>query len=277
MKKSKYRWIYIVATIIIIVIGATVVFAAERPLYFDALDASTKDAKWLTNQPIAHRGYHNEKIAPENSLESFRAAIKKGYAIEMDVLLTKDKQVVVIHDNNLERLTGKNLNVSDITLEELQQLRLLDTFSIIPSLTQALELINGRVPILLETKTKGLSHELDELTYSIIKDYKGLLVVQSFNPASIHWFEKNSPSITRGLIFSGKYKLDIANRFVENLSMLYSKPNFIAYKYENLLKTDFSKLRKNGLIVLGWTVNEDMLNSREFTKYCDNIILEAQN
>lgn len=275
MKKSKYRWIYIIAFILVALITVFFIFGAERSSYFEALDATHPDAKWLINQPIAHRGYHNEKTAPENSLEAFSEAIKKGYAIELDVLLSKDDYVIVVHDKNLERLTGADIDVSDMTLDQIKHLTLLDTQISIPTLEEALELINGKVPILLEIKSTGLSHHLDELTYSIIKGYEGEIAVQSFNAASIRWFMKNAPDITRGLILSGNIKFDIANKFIDNLYMLYSNPNFVSYKYNNLLKTDFSELRKDGLIVLGWTVNESMLNTREFVQYCDNIILEA--
>jgi len=276
MKKSKYRWIYIVVFIIVSLITVFLIFSAERLHNFEALDPAGTDAKWLINQPIAHRGYHNEMTAPENSLEAFQAAIRKGYAIELDVLLTKDGHVIVIHDNNLKRLAGTDLDVDKITLEQIKTLTLLETSSTIPTLAETLKLINGKVPILLEIKSTGLSHDLDELTYSLIKDYDGSIAVQSFNPSSIRWFAKNAPDITRGMLLRGNLGFDLGNKFVDNLYMLYSNPNFIAYKYENLVKTDFSELRKNGLIVLGWTVGENMLNTREFVGHCDNIILEAE-
>ncbi len=276
MKKSKYRWVYIVIFILITLITVFLIFSAERLQQFEALDPAGSDAKWLINQPIAHRGYHNEKTAPENSLEAFEAAIKKGYAIELDVLLTKDAQVVVVHDSNLERLTGTDSDINQMTLEQVRGLFLLGTASTIPTLSQTLELINGKVPILLEIKSSGFSHELDELTYSLIKDYEGSIAIQSFNPSSVRWFAKNAPDIARGMLLRGNLGFGLANRFIDNLYMLFSKPNFVAYKYENLVKTDFSELRKNGLIVLGWTVGENMLNTREFVGHCDNIILEAE-
>ena len=63
-----------------------------------------KDISFLTKSYIAHRGLHN-KIYPENSLGAFKNAIKKGYSIECDIHVTKDKKVVVFHDNNLKRMT----------------------------------------------------------------------------------------------------------------------------------------------------------------------------
>ena len=276
MNKSKYRWIYIVASIIVALVTVFLIFSAERQHNFEAMDPNCSDAKWLINQPVAHRGYYNEMTAPENSLEAFSEAIKKGYAVELDVRLTKDNRIVVFHDKNLKRMTGFDSDVSKTTLEQIKALTLSETSATIPELTEALQLINGNVPVLLEIKSSGLSHNLDKLVYSVIKEYEGSIAVQSFNPLSIRWFAKNAPGIARGILLRGNHKYDIANRFTDNLHMLFSKPNFVAYKYENLVKTDFSQLRRDGLIVLGWTVGENMLNTREFTAHCDNIILEAE-
>ena len=69
---------------------------------------------------FAHRGYWdmNQK-APENSLSSFRLAVKHGFGIELDLHLTKDKQIVVFHDDFLTRMCGVNLSVENTTYEEL--------------------------------------------------------------------------------------------------------------------------------------------------------------
>ena len=62
---------------------------------------------WLTERPIAHRGLHDGNVAVmENSLSAFEAAIAGGYAIECDVMLSKDRVPVVFHDASLERVTG---------------------------------------------------------------------------------------------------------------------------------------------------------------------------
>ena len=70
---------------------------------------------WITEMPIAHRGYfNNEAGIPENSLPAFQRAIKHGYSIELDVHLTKDEHVVVYHDNGLKRMNGVKKTLSDI-------------------------------------------------------------------------------------------------------------------------------------------------------------------
>ena len=87
---------------------------------------------------------------PENSLPAFRAAAEAGYAVEMDVHLTADDQLVVFHDDTLERMCGVPGVIDDFTLAELRALRLGDTDCVIPTFAEALAALGGRVPLLLE-------------------------------------------------------------------------------------------------------------------------------
>lgn len=275
MKKSKYRYLYIVGSILLTLIILFFVFSIDRHFYFEVLDTQSVDAIWLMDQPIAHRGYYDNITRPENSIEAFMAAISKGYAIELDVRLTKDDHVVVVHDEDLLRLTGVKVNVSDLTLAEIKELYLLDTGSQVPTLEEAFGYVNGKVPILIEMKTSGMSRKLESLTLDMIENYTGEVAVQSFDALSVEWFAKNAPSITRGLLLTGASSSGLLNHLKDNIYSMVCDPNFISYKYENLLKFDFKLQRVNGLIVLGWTVNENLLVTREFVDYCDNIILEA--
>src|SRR6478752_8894964 len=104
---------------------------------------------WIYEIPIAHRGLFDHPIIPENSLSSFKQAIEKGYAIELDVRLGQGGQVVVFHDEDLERATGVNGAVSHIPLENL---RLWNSQESIPTLKETLTLVNGRVPLYIELK-----------------------------------------------------------------------------------------------------------------------------
>ena len=75
---------------------------------------------FLENRIIAHRGgfFDNQKIY-ENTKEAFQIAIQKGLAIELDVHVTKDEQVVVYHDDNLKRLMNVDATIEELRLEEL--------------------------------------------------------------------------------------------------------------------------------------------------------------
>ena len=90
--------------------------------------AQEKNVFWynikMKNKIIAHRGIHNKEI-PENSLLACRLALGQNYAIEFDVHLSRDNKLVVIHDNNLKRMTGKKGSVRKLTLEEIKKHNLL--------------------------------------------------------------------------------------------------------------------------------------------------------
>ena len=82
---------------------------------------------WLKKLPIAHRGLHNSaNNIYENTKESFLAAINENYAIECDVVLSKDHEVVVFHDENLKRLCNLDKSVSSLTMNELRNLKIHD-------------------------------------------------------------------------------------------------------------------------------------------------------
>ena len=141
---------------------------------------------------VAHRGLWNEKVS-ENSLEAFRLALKNNVAIELDIHLTKDNDLVVIHDEKLERLTGKEGIVEDLTTKELQEnYRLLDGQTI-PRFEEVLELVNEQVPILVELKVfrknyKPLAAKAEEVLSKYIKDKKNIVLI-SFDPRSLWPFK----------------------------------------------------------------------------------------
>ena len=104
----------------------------------------------------AHRGLHNDEI-PENSLAAFEAACEAGHGIELDIQLSKDGEVMVFHDYTLIRMTGKEGKVCDYTAAELKSTSLKGTDQTIPTFAEVLDLVNGRVPILVELKGPGVA------------------------------------------------------------------------------------------------------------------------
>jgi glycerophosphoryl diester phosphodiesterase len=127
---------------------------------------------------IGHRGYHAKY--PENTMVSFEAAIKAGAdMIELDVMLSRDRKVVVIHDAILARTTNGNGSVADFTLTELKQLDAgswLDAqFSDqqIPELSEVLDLVNGRAYVNIEIKLN--SYEPHHPPDAIEKQVVGLM------------------------------------------------------------------------------------------------------
>ena len=112
-----------------------------------------KDMRRFRHTMFAHRGYHCiEKGIPENSMAAFRAALKNGYGIEIDLHLTRDGQLVVFHDDTLERICGLSDTVENLTYEELKSCRLCGTTETIPAFDEVLSLVDGRVPLRIDLK-----------------------------------------------------------------------------------------------------------------------------
>ena len=190
---------------------------------------------------FAHRGYHNiEQGIPENSMAAFKAAVDKGYGIELDIHVTKDDHVMVFHDDDLKRMCGDPGSIEHYTVEELKKFRLQGTEEMIPTLEQVLDLVDGKVPILVELKIPGRNRRICEASWRILKNYKGPYMVQSFNSMGLQWYKKHAPHILRGQLSSNltreKLKTPYALRFlVKNLmANVAARPDFISYKLEDL-------------------------------------------
>ena len=128
--------------------------AAAVPVFLLAPGhASRRQKAPFLGMNFAHRGLHSrDKSVPENSIAAFRLAARAGYGVELDVHLSRDGQVVVFHDDTLERVCGVSGQVEDYTFQELQQFRLCGTEERIPLLSDVLGVIRGRGPIILELK-----------------------------------------------------------------------------------------------------------------------------
>lgn len=172
-------------------------------------------------------------VAPENSLAAFEAACKAGYGIELDVHLSRDGQVVVIHDGDLRRVAGDKRAVADLTYAELQRIPLrtgavgpdaahgnmpahADSVGArggkstevgtggpkpqyVPLLSDVLALVDGRVPLVVEIKMdRGLDRELMRKTDALLSGYQGDYVIESFNVLALAWYRKHRPEVTRG-------------------------------------------------------------------------------
>ena len=196
----------------------------------------------VTDQPdmkglltdYAHRGLFDNKKVPENSLAAFRYAADRGYGIELDVQMTSDGEVVVFHDYTLDRMCGEKGKLSARTLEELRQLRLLGTSEYVPTLKEVLELVGGRVPILVELKGESANDDLCRATARLLDEYDGPFLVESFNPLLLRWFKTHRPEVARGqLVTNAMKKRKGGNPFVNFLLTglllnFLSRPDFIA-------------------------------------------------
>lgn len=189
--------------------------------------------------PVAycHRGFWDETL-PENSLPAFAKSAENEMGVELDVQPTKDGKIVVFHDLNLKRLCGIDKALSELTFEELSDLRLNDSEEKIPLFSEVLEVL-GEVPVSCEIKTAGAAFDADFLegTFQLLKEYKGDFNVISFNPFVLEWFKNNHPEVIRGQLSAGKDHLGIKGALAWVLSNLLlnfkAKPDFISYKWDD--------------------------------------------
>lgn len=201
-----------------------------------------RDMSVWTGIRIAHRGlFDNTAGCPENSLAAFREARKHNTAIELDVQFTKDKKLIVFHDNDLLRLCGVAFKICDLTYAQISEYTLLDTDERIPLFTDALAALDG-VPVVCEIKS--LNDEpnggLCQTVCNQMEGYKGPICIESFSPGILRWFKQNRPDIIRGqlscLIGKNPAYSAIKNHFrITSMANLYvnalSRPDFVAYHY----------------------------------------------
>ena len=157
--------------------------------------------------PIAHRGLHDENAQrAENSRAAICAAVAGGYGIEIDLQLSKDGQAVVFHDYALDRMTNETGFVNRYSAADLTAITLEHSGGeTLPSLTDILALIDGKVPLLIELKDQdgqmgARVGRLERATIQALKPYRGPVAVMSFNPHSVLQMASLAPDVPRGLI-----------------------------------------------------------------------------
>ena len=219
--------------------GLAVFAVAPRKLQDDR-------AKPFKNRYFAHRGlYSRDGSVPENSIAAFKAATEAGYGIELDIQLSKDDEIVVFHDEDLKRVCGKEGKVIDYTLSELKELRLLDTEEQIPTISEVLNVVDGKVPLIIEFKGGKRNKVLCNKAMQYLRDYdrahggaeKGskLYCVESFDARIVYWFRKNAPDLYRGQLanaieyYDDKFAWILRFCSAHCLFNFGGRPHFIAY------------------------------------------------
>lgn len=233
--------------------------------------------KWL----YAHRGLHdNASDAPENSMKAFAKAVEQGFGIELDIQLTKDDVPVVFHDFTLQRICGAEGRVRDFTFEQLQRFRLCDSGERIPRLEEVLRLVDGRVPLIIEFKMEIGDRALCPVADRLLREYKGLYCIESFNPLAVLWYHCHRRKVVRGqlsdaFLKEGEYR-GLSCFVMQNLLLNFLvKPDFVAYnqKYPNILSRKLCRgFYRN--MAAAWTVRseEELTEAR---KHFDIFIFDS--
>lgn len=191
----------------------------------------------LAGWKYAHRGLHDAE-KPENSLAAFRAAMENGYGVELDIHLLKDGNLAIMHDSSLKRITGFDVEIEDLTTEDLTKFNLNGTQETIPTFRQVLDLYQGKVPMIVELKVARNNYvQLCETACHMLDSYDGPYCLESFDPRCVAWLKKHRPDLVRGQLssnyFKGRSPLPWIMQFAltYNLTNLVTRPDFIAYHF----------------------------------------------
>ena len=196
-----------------------------------------KDLPALRGWYYAHRGLHSRGV-PENSMAAFREAKNAGYGIELDIHMLKDGNLAVIHDHSLLRTAGEDVNIEDLTAEDLEKYTLEGTQEKIPLFSEVLELYRGEAPLIVELKATSKNHgALCEAACDMLEKYDGPYCLESFDPRCVAWLRKHRPHLIRGQLtenfFRSNSKLPGIVKFVMkyNLLNVATRPDFVAYRF----------------------------------------------
>jgi glycerophosphoryl diester phosphodiesterase len=237
---------------------------------------------WLRARPVAHRGLHGNGII-ENSLSAAAAAIAANYAIEVDLQLSSDGEVVVFHDDTLERLTAEHGGVSTRTAAQLKAIKLKDSNDTIPSLDELLELVAGKAPLVLELKSSWNGNTtLARKVADRLASYDGHVAVMSFDPDLVVVLRKHAPNLPRGIVAERWYLHPHWNFLTRArkhylgllLHLFRTKPHFVAYAQFDLPAIAPRITRRIfDMPLLTWTVRIERERER-VAPWIDQIIFE---
>ncbi|KWV95559.1 hypothetical protein ASS64_15980 [Erythrobacter sp. AP23] len=211
---------------------------------------------WLRDWTFAHRGLHDEH-APENSLAAFAGAVERGMGVECDIQRSRDHAAMLMHDWELERLTGVTGPTACYSAEELARIAYLDSEHMLARLDDLLALVEGRVPILVEIKSRR-RYDIEESCVAVrdaLAGYEGRHAVMSFDPRVARWFRKHSPRTVHGLVMREDHMGMTQKPWQRHLALWLARPEFIAYHVAALPNPMVASLRTAGMPVLTWTVD----------------------
>jgi glycerophosphoryl diester phosphodiesterase len=217
-----------------------------------------KNIDEYVNIKYAHRGLHNSERA-ENSISAMKAAVDMGFGIELDVRLSKDGVLMVFHDDTLDRVCGREGKVIDFTAEELATFKLNGTDDGIPTFDEVLEVVGGKVPLLVEIKENAGDSSVSKDAAERLKSYSGPYIVESFNPLSVKNAASILPEVACGFLSRHFTKEEETKKplyfILENLLInRVSNPSFIAYKHEDHYMPMLKLARLLGARTIAWTV-----------------------
>lgn len=218
-------------------------------------------------RPIAHRGLHTAaKGIIENTAPAFEAAIAHVYGIECDLQPLADGTPMVFHDSTIDRLIDGRGPIDKLGRADVKKLRYRGQDTRIISFADFLDLVDGRVPLLVEIKSdwEPANKKFLKAIATIAQPYKGPLALMSFDPVVMAQMRDLAPKVPRGIV-SGVYKgegwwldrlsAERAYRLTHLLECGPVQPSFISY-HVKALPTPVTRFLREGLgmPLFCWTV-----------------------
>lgn len=228
---------------------------------------------FLKGQPYAHRGLHGNSVL-ENSPAAFDAAIAQGHGIECDVQAAEDGRAFVFHDYELDRLTDRSGPIGNLRADDIDQIQLNDGHGKIPRLRETLVQVAGRVPVLIEIKSRN--RRVGPLCLSVrraLEGYGGEAAIMSFNPLVGAWFRKNAQHVVRGLVVTEEGGKNWRGRITRHRNLWIAQPDFLAYDIRDLPSSFAAAQRARGLPVVTWTVRSAE-QEKTASRYADEPVYE---
>lgn len=227
---------------------------------------------------IAHRGVTYSGY-PENSIPAFQSVLEEGYdGVELDVRLSRDKELVVFHDIRLERLTtdGRGM-VRTKTLTQLKELKLRSDVveTGIPTLREALAVFQGSSKIVnIEIKSElPLRGKIEQRVVDMIYDcaLARQVIISSFNPLVINKIRQVDPALKTGFIYEKRLPR-LNQRLAKGLIVDSWHPNF-----NGVTEQMIARARESHCTIFPWTVNEEADILRMQSMHVDGIITDFPN
>lgn len=225
------------------------------------------DLGFLVRRPVAHRGFHDIAAGRvENTPTAVRAAVERGFSIEIDVQLTGDGEAVVFHDFTLDRLTTGTGRLDRKSLAEIQGAPFRAADDRIPTLAELLDVVAGRSTLVVEIKSefgRPADLRLVRRTVEVLKGYRGPVACMSFDPEVVVELGRLAPDMARGIVADDARDPDHYGRLggVARFSLRHllhiprTRPHFVAYWVKRLPAPGPVAARKLlGKPLLTWTV-----------------------
>ncbi|MFG1400892.1 glycerophosphodiester phosphodiesterase family protein [Xanthobacter sediminis] len=242
------------------------------------------DLSWLTARPVAHRGLHDAGSGiVENMPSAVDAAVRAGFAIEVDLQLSADGVPMVFHDSTLQRLTTAEGPLQALTAAQLQALPFRATGDHMMRLDDLLERVDGRVPLVIELKSAHApAISLATRAAARVATYGGPAALMSFDPRLLAVVRREAPAVPRGIVAERNYEgedehpLDALQRFALGhlLHWPQSRFQFVAYRVADLDALGPRIARRLGLPLLTWTVRTAADRARA-ARFADQMIFEG--